>query len=56
MDDRPPPRLDAASYEAIQFERIGYFCVDRDSTAARPVLNRTATLKDTWKKVQQKQG
>jgi len=31
-----------------QFERVGYFCVDPDSTAERPVFNRTATLKDTW--------
>jgi glutaminyl-tRNA synthetase len=34
-----------------QFERLGYFCVDRDSTAERLVFNRTATLKDTWAKV-----
>jgi glutaminyl-tRNA synthetase len=31
-----------------QFERLGYFCVDPDSTAERLVFNRTATLKDTW--------
>jgi glutaminyl-tRNA synthetase len=30
-----------------QFERLGYFCVDPDSTAERLVFNRTATLKDT---------
>jgi glutaminyl-tRNA synthetase len=34
-----------------QFERLGYFCVDPDSTAARPVFNRTVTLKDTWAKI-----
>ncbi|HEX7808545.1 MAG TPA: glutamine--tRNA ligase/YqeY domain fusion protein [Thermoanaerobaculia bacterium] len=34
-----------------QFERLGYFCVDIDSTADRMVFNRTATLKDTWSKV-----
>lgn len=36
---------------AIQLERIGYFTADsRDSVPGRPVLNRTATLKDSWKK------
>jgi glutaminyl-tRNA synthetase len=39
-----------------QFERMGYFCMDPDSTPGRPVLNRTVTLKDTWKKIQKKQG
>ena len=33
--------------ERFQFERIGYFCVDQDSTAERPVFNRTVTLKDS---------
>jgi glutaminyl-tRNA synthetase len=36
-----------------QFERLGYFCVDRDSTAESLVFNRTATLKDTWAKVRE---
>ncbi|MDX2200728.1 MAG: glutamine--tRNA ligase/YqeY domain fusion protein [Phycisphaerae bacterium] len=34
----------------VQFERVGYFCVDRDSAAARLVFNRTVTLKDSWAK------
>jgi glutaminyl-tRNA synthetase len=34
-----------------QFERVGYFCVDRDSTGEKLVFNRTATLKDTWAKL-----
>ena len=38
----------------FQFERIGYFCVDTDSTPDRPVFNRTVTLKDTWAKIEQK--
>jgi glutaminyl-tRNA synthetase len=38
----------------FQFERIGYFCVDPDSTPARPVFNRTVTLKDSWAKAAQK--
>jgi glutaminyl-tRNA synthetase len=39
----------------VQFERLGYFCVDPDSTPERPVFNRTATLKDTWAKVEKKE-
>jgi glutaminyl-tRNA synthetase len=39
-----------------QFERLGYFCVDPDSKAGKPVLNRTVALKDTWAKVEKKQG
>jgi glutaminyl-tRNA synthetase len=35
-----------------QFERLGYFCVDKDSTANRLVFNRTVTLKDTWAKIE----
>ncbi len=38
-----------------QFERLGYFCVDRDSTAEGLVFNRTATLKDSWAKVSSSQ-
>jgi glutaminyl-tRNA synthetase len=37
--------------DKVQFERVGYFCVDKDSTAEKPVFNRTATLKDTWSKI-----
>jgi len=33
-----------------QFERVGYFCVDPDSTANRPIFNRTVPLRDTWSK------
>ncbi len=34
-----------------QFERIGYFCVDKDSTENKLIFNRTVTLKDTWAKM-----
>jgi glutaminyl-tRNA synthetase len=37
-----------------QFERLGYFCVDPDSTAERLVFNRTVTLKDTWARIEQR--
>ena len=35
----------------FQFQRIGYFCTDKDSTADHLVFNRTVSLKDTWTKV-----
>ena len=35
----------------FQFERLGYFCVDPDSSAGHPVFNRTVTLKDSWAKI-----
>ena len=35
----------------IQFERNGYFVMDRDSTPANPVFNRTVTLKDSWQRI-----
>jgi glutaminyl-tRNA synthetase len=38
----------------VQFERLGYFSVDRDSTDGRPVFNRIVTLRDTWAKVRAK--
>jgi glutaminyl-tRNA synthetase len=39
----------------FQFERMGYFCMDPDSTDGNPVFNRTVTLKDTWAKIEKKQ-
>ncbi len=39
-----------------QFERKGYFCVDVDSKAEKLVFNRTVTLRDTWAKIQKKEG
>jgi glutaminyl-tRNA synthetase len=39
-----------------QFERLGYFCVDPDSSGERLVFNRTATLKDTWAKIEKARG
>jgi len=38
-----------------QFERLGYFCVDPDSTDSKLVFNRTITLRDSWAKIEQKQ-
>ena len=45
---RSPP---GTSDEPVQFERQGYFCLDRDSTPERLVFNRTVGLRDTWAKV-----
>ncbi|HXE79418.1 MAG TPA: glutamine--tRNA ligase/YqeY domain fusion protein [Vicinamibacterales bacterium] len=46
-----PGLAQAAPGSRFQFERIGYFCVDCDSTPSRPVFNRTVPLKDTWAKI-----
>ena len=40
--------------DRFQFERMGYFCVDADTTPGRLVFNRTVTLKDQWTKEQTK--
>ena len=43
------------SGDKMQFERLGYFCKDKDSSDALAVFNRTTTLRDTWAK-QEKKG
>jgi len=49
-----PGLVTARPEERFQFERLGYFCVDRrDSAENRPVFNRTVTLKDSWAKESQ---
>lgn len=45
---------DAKVLDHFQFERLGYFNVDQDSTPEKLVFNRTVQLKDTWAKVQSK--
>jgi len=45
----------AKSGDRFQFERMGYFCMDRDSTKEKPVFNRTVTLRDTWAKIEKAQ-
>src|SRR5574344_2341453 len=49
-----PSLLCAKVGDKFQFERVGYFCVDPDTTADSLVFNRTVTLKDTWAKLQKK--
>jgi glutaminyl-tRNA synthetase len=51
-----PSLASARPGERYQFERLGYFCVDPDSKSGKPVFNRTVALKDTWAKVEKKQG
>ena len=51
-----PSLANAAAGGRYQFERLGYFCVDPDSKAGKPVFNRTVALKDAWAKVEKKQG
>jgi glutaminyl-tRNA synthetase len=54
-DCRLEPSLASATPGTrVQFERLGYFCVDPDSTAGRPVFNRTVSLKDSWAKLKDK--
>ena len=50
-DARIEPALAQNSDEPVQFERLGYFCHDPDSTPARPVFNRTVGLRDSYAKV-----
>ena len=47
-----PSLAGAAPGSRYQFERQGYFCVDPDSTAGRPVFNRTVALRDSWAKIE----
>jgi glutaminyl-tRNA synthetase len=49
-----PSLKNAPAGSRYQFERLGYFCVDLDSTPGKPVFNRTVALKDTWAKVEKK--
>jgi glutaminyl-tRNA synthetase len=47
-----PSLAGAAAGRRYQFERLGYFCVDPDSSAGRLVFNKTVGLRDTWAKIQ----
>src|SRR6202790_1188447 len=51
-----PSLAEAAAGSRYQFERLGYFCADLDSKPGKLVFNRTVALKDTWAKVEKKQG
>jgi glutaminyl-tRNA synthetase len=47
-----PSAAAAAAGARFQFERLGYVCVDPESTPGRPVFNRTVTLKDSWARIE----
>jgi glutaminyl-tRNA synthetase len=49
-----PSLAGATPGSRFQFERLGYFCVDPDSVPGKPVFNRTASLRDTWAKIQKR--
>jgi glutaminyl-tRNA synthetase len=51
-----PSLANPSAGSRYQFERLGYFCVDPDSKLGKMVFNRTVALKDTWAKVEKKQG
>jgi len=51
-----PALAEVRPQDHFQFLRLGYFSVDDDSKPGKLVFNRTITLKDTWAKVQQKEG
>ncbi|MGD0399546.1 MAG: glutamine--tRNA ligase/YqeY domain fusion protein [Syntrophobacteraceae bacterium] len=51
-----PSVAGAPAGSRYQFERLGYFCVDPDSTPEKMVFNRTVTLRDTWAKVAKAEG
>ena len=46
-----PSLQTAKELDHFQFQRLGYFCVDRDSTAQKLVFNKTVGLRDTWAKI-----
>jgi glutaminyl-tRNA synthetase len=50
-----PALKDAATGERFQFERLGYFCVDPDTSPGKPVFNRTVALRDTWAKIEKRE-
>ncbi len=51
-----PSLLKSKQGMTYQFERIGYFCMDSDSSGTGLVFNRTVTLKDSWSKIEKKGG
>ncbi|MBE0662530.1 MAG: glutamine--tRNA ligase/YqeY domain fusion protein [Bacteroidales bacterium] len=46
---------DVQALDKFQFERLGYFCIDPDSTKDKPVFNRTVTLRDAWTRMEKNQ-
>jgi glutaminyl-tRNA synthetase len=51
-----PSLANAKLEDRFQFERVGYFCLDPDTTPGHLVFNRTLALKDSWAKIEKKAG
>jgi glutaminyl-tRNA synthetase len=51
-----PSLKDAQPGDKFQFERVGYFCVDIQSTPDKLIFNRTVSLRDTWAKIEDTRG
>ncbi len=49
-----PSLKDAKSGDQVQFQRLGYFCVDPDTSSEKLVFNRTVGLRDSWAKIEEK--
>lgn len=50
-----PSLQSAKNLDQFQFQRLGYFCVDKDSSASNLVFNKTVGLRDTWAKIESKE-
>lgn len=50
-----PSLSSAKSGDRFQFQRLGYYCVDKDSTSNKLVFNKTVGLRDTWAKILNKE-
>lgn len=50
-----PSLQSAKDLDQFQFQRLGYFCVDKDSSASNLVFNKTVGLRDTWAKIESKE-
>jgi len=50
-----PSLVTSKELDHFQFQRLGYFCVDRDSNAEKLVFNKTVGLRDTWAKIESKE-
>ena len=49
-----PSLADASPGDPVQFERLGYFCIDPDSGAGNHIFNRVVALRDSWAKIKAK--
>ena len=49
-----PSLADIEIGETVQFERLGYFCIDTESTDDQKIFNRTVPLRDSWAKIAKK--